>query len=142
MGGRGGGMVERIIDHCILCGYVIKLTLSICQCQPHSGPKKCLPMSCISALSLLVVVVEWVGTDIALSCYIAIPASLLSITLLHNTLQFLTFTTVNTTFPEIARLANIDQCPVQKQQILCTNVHYLVTCGAFQGSCMFLPIKV
>ena len=97
--GGGGGMVERIIDHYILCGNVIKLTLSICQCQCHSGPKKCLPMSCISALSLLVVVLlEWVGTDIALSCYIAIPASLLSITLLHNTLQFLTFTTVNTTF--------------------------------------------
>ena len=93
-----------------------------------------------SALSLLEL--EWVATDTALSCYIAIPASLLSITLLHNTLQLLTFTTVNTTFPEIARLANKDQCPVQKQHILCTTVHYLVTCGAFQGSCMFLPIKV
>ena len=95
MGGRGGGMVERIIDHCILCGYVIKLTLSICQCQRHSGPKKCLPMSCISALSLLVVVVEWVGTDIALSCYIAIQPSLLSVTLLHiATIHFLTFSNV------------------------------------------------
>ena len=88
MGGRGGGMVERIIDHCILCGNVIKATIFICQCRCD---KKCLPMSCIRALSLLVLL-EWVATDTVLSCYIVIQLSLLSGTLLHTaSIHFLTF---------------------------------------------------